>query len=106
MLLTSAQRIGNQVSAEFNLIYRWHSAISERDDKWTQAQYKKLFPGVKDPKDISLQDLLQGLIKFESSLSQDPHNRPFANLNRQSDGTFNDDDLVEILTSKWLSISG
>ena len=28
--------VGNQVSAEFNLVYRWHSTISSRDEKWTQ----------------------------------------------------------------------
>jgi len=97
--LTPNQRVGNQVSAEFNLIYRWHSAISEKDDKWTQAEYQRLFPG-KNPKDISLQELIQTLSKWESSLDQDPPKRNFANLKRQSDGTFNDDDLVEILTSK------
>ncbi len=26
---------GNQVSAEYNLVYRWHAAVSERDDDWT-----------------------------------------------------------------------
>lgn len=32
--------VGNQVSAEFNLVYRWHSAISEKDEKWTQGMYR------------------------------------------------------------------
>ena len=31
---------GNQVSAEFNLVYRWHSCDSERDDKWTHELYE------------------------------------------------------------------
>jgi hypothetical protein len=26
--------IGNQVSVEFNMIYRWHSATSDRDEAW------------------------------------------------------------------------
>ncbi|MBE3044772.1 hypothetical protein IMZ48_19870 [Candidatus Bathyarchaeota archaeon] len=29
--------VGNQVSAEFNMIYRWHSAISDQDEAWTKA---------------------------------------------------------------------
>lgn len=37
--------------------------------------------------------------EWESSLDQDPLKRNFANLTRQSDGTLNDDDLVEILKS-------
>lgn len=40
---------GNQVSAEFNLVYCWHSCVSQRDQKWTEDLYNELFPG-KDPK--------------------------------------------------------
>lgn len=87
---------GNQVSAEFNLAYRWHSCISEKDDKWTQEMYKELFG--KDAHEVSLPDLLQGLGQWEHSLDKDPQKRPFANLKRQSNGTYNDDDLVKIMT--------
>jgi hypothetical protein len=62
---------GNSCSAEFNLIYRWHSAISERDEKWTQAEYKRLFPG-KNPEEISLYELIGGLRGLEKSLNVDP----------------------------------
>lgn len=54
---------GNQVSAEFNLAYRWHSCISDKDDKWTQELYRKLFG--KEAEDVTLQELLQGLGKWE-----------------------------------------
>ena len=89
--------VGNQVSAEFNLAYRWHSCISDKDDKWTQELYKKLFG--KEAKDISLQELLQGLGKWEHGLPKDPQKRPFADLKRDADGKLPDDELVEILTS-------
>lgn len=36
---------GNQVSAEFNLIYRWHGNLSVKDEVWTQAFMQDLFPG-------------------------------------------------------------
>lgn len=88
--------IGNQVSAEFNLVYRWHSCISDKDDKWTQELYKELFG--KEAHQVSLPELLKGLSKWESSLDKDPHKRPFAHLQRQADGKFGDDDLVKILT--------
>ncbi|KAI9680215.1 MAG: hypothetical protein M1829_001452 [Trizodia sp. TS-e1964] len=91
----SPRGVGNQVSAEFNLIYRWHSAISDRDDKWTQDLYRELFG--KEPKDVSMQELLIGLGKWEHSLPADPHERNFSHLKRQADGTYNDDDLVKIL---------
>ena len=87
---------GNQVSAEFNLAYRWHSCISEKDDRWTQDMYKELFG--KDAHEVSLPELLKGLGQWEHSLDKDPQERPFANLKRQSDGTYNDDDLVKIMT--------
>ena len=89
--------VGNQVSAEFNLAYRWHSCISDKDDKWTQELYKKLFG--KEAKDVSLQELLQGLGKWEHGLPKDPQKRPFADLKRDADGKLPDDELVEILTS-------
>ncbi|KAI9759515.1 MAG: hypothetical protein M4579_002274 [Chaenotheca gracillima] len=96
--------IGNQVSAEFNLVYRWHSAISERDDKWTQALYKELFG--KESHEVSMQELLMGLNKWEKSLPADPFERPFGKLKRGSDGKFNDDELVEIMTSSIEDTAG
>lgn len=87
---------GNQVSAEFNLVYRWHSALSERDDKWTQEEYRKLFPG-REPSEVSFHELVQRLSVWEQGLSEDPQERPFANLQRSKEGTLNDDDLVEII---------
>lgn len=97
--------IGNQVSAEFNLVYRWHAAISERDEEWTRQEYQKLFPG-RNPHDVSLPELLQTLGKREASLSDNPQERPFANLTRASDGTLKDEALIEILTSSVKDIAG
>lgn len=96
--------VGNQVSAEFNLAYRWHSAISEKDEKWTEDLYKELFG--KDAADVSLPELLQGLGKWEHGLDKDPQKRPFARLQRDADGKLPDDGLVEILTSSIEDISG
>ena len=87
---------GNQVAAEFNLVYRWHACISERDDRWTQQEYKRLFPG-KEPSQVSLPELLHGLGKWEQGLNEDPLKRPFANLTRAQDGSLDDGILVEIL---------
>jgi len=96
--------IGNQVSAEFNLVYRWHSAISERDDEWTQGMYRELFG--KDAKEVSMQELLAGLSKWEHDLSKDPSERPFAHIQRGTDGKFSDDDLVKIMTESIEDTAG
>ena len=89
---------GNQVSAEFNLVYRWHASLSKRDEAWTQDEWARIFPG-KDPTSISFPELLQGLDAWESGFSQDPQKRPFANLQRSKDGSLSDDGLVEILAA-------
>jgi hypothetical protein len=89
--------IGNQVSAEFNLLYRWHSAISDRDDKWTQDFYRELFPG-KEPSGVGLTELMRGLGHWEHGLDPDPVKWPFAKLERQANGSYRDGDIVKILT--------
>ncbi|KAA6414639.1 MAG: fatty acid oxygenase [Lasallia pustulata] len=101
----AAQGTGNQVSAEFNLIYRWHAAISERDDKWTNEAYSDMFPG-KDPKTLTLPELLQGLGEWEQGLPEDPQQRPFAKLHRGPDNTLDDAALVEILTASVKDVAG
>jgi hypothetical protein len=96
--------VGNQVSAEFNLVYRWHSAISARDEKWTEELYFELFG--KPARDVSMRDLLTGLKKLEDEIDPDPHKRPFAKLHRGEDGKFADDDLVNIMASSIEDVAG
>ncbi|KAK2779959.1 hypothetical protein FQN53_001190 [Emmonsiellopsis sp. PD_33] len=95
---------GNQVSAEFNLVYRWHSCVSERDDKWTQDMYKELFG--KEPSAVSMQEFLQTLGRWEAGLPKDPQKRPFGKLERQANGTFNDEHLAQILTDSIEDCAG
>ncbi|POS83379.1 hypothetical protein EPUL_003191 [Erysiphe pulchra] len=97
--------VGNQVAAEFNVIYRWHSAISKRDDLWTQNLYKNFFLN-KDPDQVTLDEFLETLGEFEANLSNDPLERNFENLSRNPDGKFSDDDLVDILFESMLDIAG
>lgn len=101
----TSRSIGNQVSAEFNLVYRWHAAVSEHDDKWTQQEYKRIFPG-KNPIDIGVYELLTGLGKWADGLPKNPQERPFANLNRGEDGSLSDDDLVKILADSVEDTAG
>ncbi|OCK95012.1 heme peroxidase [Cenococcum geophilum 1.58] len=89
--------VGNQVSAEFNLVYRWHSAVSDRDEKWTQELWDHMFPG-KDPKTVSKKEFLEKLGEEYKRTPKEPEKRPFGGLTRNSDGTLPDDGLVQILT--------
>ncbi|TVY82279.1 Psi-producing oxygenase A [Lachnellula suecica] len=101
----AAEGTGNQVSAEFNLIYRWHSAVSERDDKWTQGVYADMFPG-KSAEEVTLPELLGALREMEMKLPEDPLKRPFAKLERKADGSLDDDALVEILQASVEDVAG
>lgn len=89
--------IGNQVSAEFNLLYRFHSTISLRDENWLNDFFRSLFPDQKTDKPLNPQDLLQGLLRYEQSIHEDPSKREFGGLKRGSDGKFDDADLVRVM---------
>jgi linoleate 10R-lipoxygenase len=100
--------IGNQVSAEFNLVYRWHSAISDKDDKWTQDLFKKMYG--KPAEDIGWMEFLQGAKKWEYEMIEgrfkDPYDRDFHGVKRGADGRLDDDELVEIMTTSIEDVAG
>ncbi|THC96109.1 hypothetical protein EYZ11_004431 [Aspergillus tanneri] len=89
--------LGNQCSVEFNLAYRWHSAISANDEKWTEKIYEELMG--KPASEVSVHELLMGLGRYEHGMPKDPSKRTFAHLERQEDGTYKDEDLVNILAN-------
>ncbi|KAF2005119.1 heme peroxidase [Amniculicola lignicola CBS 123094] len=97
-----AMGVGNQVSAEFNLVYRWHSTVSDRDEKWTQELWDGMFGKGKDgesrdPKTVGKYEFLGKLEGEYKKLSEDPGKRPLAHLTRKADGSFDDDGLVDII---------
>ncbi|KAI0379935.1 heme peroxidase [Hypomontagnella monticulosa] len=91
--------VGNQVSVEFNLLYRFHSCISKKDERWINNFFLKLFPGrrAEDLENVSWTELGQALLAFEQGIPKDPSVRTFDGLERQADGRFKDEDLVRIL---------
>lgn len=91
--------VGNQVSVEFNLLYRFHSCISKKDEHWLNNFFLKLFPGRKaeELQDVSWDELGKALLTYEQGIPKDPSVRTFDGLERQADGKFKDEDLVRIL---------
>ncbi|KAK4223785.1 heme peroxidase [Podospora fimiseda] len=92
--------VGNQVSVEFNLLYRFHSMISKRDEKWTNDFFLKLLPNrtQADLDKITWEELGRAMMEYERNLPKDPSVREFGNLKRdQSTGKFKDEDLVRLL---------
>ncbi|KAM0810129.1 hypothetical protein AB5N19_10477 [Seiridium cardinale] len=96
---------GNQVSVEFNLIYRWHSATSLRDEKWATNLLRQALGGA-DPASATMPQMIGALRCFENNVPDQPEDRPFAGLEREADGTYSDDNLVEILSSSIVDIAG
>jgi hypothetical protein len=66
--------VGNMVSVEFNLLYRFHSCISKKDERWTNDSLLKLLPGrkVEDLDKITLPELGQAFIANEKSILSEP----------------------------------
>jgi linoleate 10R-lipoxygenase len=96
--------VGNQVSAEFNLVYRWHSAISKKDEEWTEQLYLDLFQ--KPSSEMTMESLLEGLKEMGRTINPDPQKRPFAKLTRDENGRYDDDKLVEIMVSSIEDCAG
>ncbi|KAF3941804.1 hypothetical protein ABW19_dt0206713 [Dactylella cylindrospora] len=93
---STSQHIGNQVSVEFKLVYRWYSCISRKDERWVEDFYQKVFPG-QDIYNISTEALQAGLDQYEETIKDDPGFRDFHHIKRNFDGTLPDDELVQIL---------
>ncbi|QIW96819.1 hypothetical protein AMS68_002337 [Peltaster fructicola] len=99
---------GNQVSAEFNLVYRWHSAISSRDEAWTDDLMDQIFQG-KDTTDLDPVEVVKTLGHLQADVERHPpHERPFPALKSETlqritdgpyKGRFKDDDLAALLTA-------
>lgn len=89
--------VGNQVSAEFNLLYRFHSAVSQRDAKWTAKFFGGIY-GDKRPEDLDINEFIAGVAAFESKIPSEPSERVFGGLTRDPNtGCFDDGAMVQIL---------
>lgn len=90
--------VGNQVSSEFNLLYRFHSCISQKDEKWIDDFFGDLFEGGVQAFDkLTPRDMWTAMAKYEESIPDEPSEREFGGLKRGPDGKFNDADLVRVL---------
>ncbi|KIV87049.1 hypothetical protein PV11_02620 [Exophiala sideris] len=99
--------IGNQVSVEFNLIYRWHSATSVKDEKWTNDLMKSLFPG-KDISQVTEREFVMTLYGWLNDLNPDPSKweLDMGKYKRTERGTFRDEDLMQILSDATEDVAG
>ncbi|KAK2469200.1 hypothetical protein H9L39_19181 [Fusarium oxysporum f. sp. albedinis] len=98
--------IGNQVSVEFNMIYRWHSATSAQDEKWMNELFHKIFGPNVSIDDIPVDKFLQGVRQWTMNMPREPEKWTFGGLKRTEDGSFSDDGLVKLLQAATESVAG
>ncbi|KAB8262111.1 heme peroxidase [Aspergillus pseudonomiae] len=103
---TIPRGVGNQVSAEFNMIYRWHAAISNQDEAWARGFMQNVFGTEVDPGGLSVEEFVGGLRRWLEGIDPDPAQWTFNGLQRQQDGSFRDADLANILQTATESVAG
>ncbi|KAE8387807.1 heme peroxidase [Aspergillus alliaceus] len=103
---TVPRGVGNQVSAEFNMIYRWHAAISNHDEAWLQGFMKEVFGPDVNASTLTVDEFLTGLQKWFQGVDRDPAKWTFGGLKRQPDGSFKDADLANILYTGTECVAG
>lgn len=66
----TSRGIGNQVTVEFNLLYRFHCAISLKDEAYTEEFMQKVL-GFKDPSNTPLPVFLQAMAAIKQQAAED-----------------------------------
>ncbi|KAH7141556.1 putative prostaglandin G/H synthase 2/cyclooxygenase 2, pgh2/cox2 [Dactylonectria estremocensis] len=66
----TSRGIGNQVTVEFNLLYRFHCAISLKDEAYTEEFMQKVL-GFKDPRNTPLPVFLQVMAAIKQKAEED-----------------------------------
>ncbi|KAG1883750.1 heme peroxidase [Suillus subluteus] len=91
----SQRGAGNAVSLEFNMLYRWHAAISRQDEVWIKHTFKDILPG-KDPSIITVKEF-KAAVRESSTQMPDIRSWTFGGLTREEDGRFSDADIARVL---------
>ncbi|KAI0123353.1 heme peroxidase [Xylariales sp. AK1849] len=94
---------GNQVSMEFNLLYQWHSALSDRDAFYFQNKMGNLF---QEKHRTTPSDITNSLASFHELYPEAPEQRTIDGLERQAAGYVSDDALVKELSSAIEDVAG
>ncbi|KAI0732597.1 heme peroxidase [Fomitopsis betulina] len=97
--------VGNHISVEFNVLYRWHATTAQDDITWTENMMNHVFKG-KALEKVGMADFKEAVKEVFTTSDPDPRKRTFSSLKRQDDGTFNDDDLANLLHDSTEKVAG
>ncbi|KAL1622700.1 hypothetical protein SLS54_004718 [Diplodia seriata] len=108
--------VGNQVSAEFNFVYRWHATISDRDELWIDGLMKEVFHkevhNNELPKNfydhLEPGEFMQHVQEWQlkNVKEEKPEKWTFGHMERDHDGKFPDKKLVRLLTDATNTCAG
>lgn len=89
---------GNVVSVEFAVLYHWHAALSAADADWMEDLLRANLPELGSVDDMTL-EMFKKVIMIEGHKLKDTDAKKwtFANLERETNGRFNDVELAEII---------
>src|SRR4051812_40047364 len=75
---TVSRGIGNQVTVEFNLLYRFHCAISAKDEVYTEQFMREMFDKDPewDPKNVSLEQFIGDMKAFRKDQTSKTATKP------------------------------
>ncbi|GAA5940886.1 hypothetical protein JCM1841_000416 [Sporobolomyces salmonicolor] len=98
---------GNAVSVEFDILYRWHAAMSQKDAVWIEELMKRYSQTpFEEMTEKDFQDIYQGLSR---EMGNDPRKWAFGEIARTGPdkrGPFRDSDLVRIISEATEEIAG
>ncbi|BGP16827.1 hypothetical protein JCM10213_004674 [Rhodosporidiobolus nylandii] len=98
---------GNAVSVEFNLLYRWHSAVSEADERWIEGLMRRFCNKPFD--DMTAEDFRIVYKGLSEEMGDDPQKWTFGGLRRTGEdgkGPFADKDIVRVFTEATDQVAG
>lgn len=103
----TARGEGNVVSVEFNLLYRWHSTLSEENAEWLEQEFGSVFP--KDVGPDGIKTFRDNARKVGMAFGRDPTKWVFGGLVKQfvvkyTPLTILTDCLVMVIDSKMKTL--
>lgn len=89
--------IGNSVAAEFSVLYRWHAAVSQNDEKWMNDFLEAQFPG-KRPEEVGPMEFVQAAASLKATfMDVDPSEWNLHGWERDNQGKFDDAILASVV---------